>query len=357
MNQPDAQKTGFQRPSIPVEIVAAGMLTPVGANADMTAASVLAGISAYQASDILNRQFNPMTLAMVPEDALPPLDDTLAKLGLTGRQQRLLRLATPALQQLLEHLPAPVPLMLCGPEKIPGRHSVISDKFLQYLAAQTQAPIDLANSYVFPDGRAAGLYALESAMLMLEQGKCQQVLVGGIDSYIDLHLLASLDKDERVLAEGVMDGFVPGEGAAFMLLQSAVTNNRVKVFPPGIGEEVGHRYSQQPYLGDGLAGAVSEALTDAEVQPARTVFSSFNGENFSAKEWSVAALRNREFLDPDNQLIHPADCYGDLGAATVPVLMILASLGMIKGYYTAPSLVWASSEYQQRAAVYMAQSK
>lgn len=356
MNSSDAQQADYQRPRNAVEIIATGMLTPVGANTDMTAASVLAGISAYQASSILNHEFNPMTLAMVPDDALPPLDETLTKLGLTGRQQRLLRLATTPMQQLLEHLQEPVPLMLCGPEKIPGRHSVISDKFIQYLAAQTQAPIDLANSYVFPDGRAAGLYALESAMLLLEQGRCNKVIIGGIDSYIDLHLLGALDKEDRVLAEGVMDGFAPGEAAAFLLLQAAGPAPGVKIFPPGIGEEVGHRFSDQPYLGDGLSAAVGEALNTTAVQPAKTVFSSFNGENFSAKEWSVAAIRNQASLDPGHQLIHPADCYGDIGAATIPVLLSLACLGMEKGYYPGPSLVWASSEYQQRAAVYLATS-
>jgi 3-oxoacyl-[acyl-carrier-protein] synthase-1 len=353
MTPADIQQEDFQRPTRPVEIAAIGMLTPVGANAKMTAASVRAGISAYQASAFTNKSFNPMTMALVPEDALPPLHKALVGQPLSARQQRMLRLATPALLQAVENIRQPLPLMLCGPEKMPGRRSIISDRFLQLLATQAQLPLDLQNSYVFPEGRASGLHALEAAMQLLEHGQHQQVLVGGVDSYLDLQLLAHLDKDDRVLADGVMDGFAPGEGAAFLVLQLAGDQAPVRILPPGIGEEPGHRYSAQPYLGEGLAQAISEALSHTDKAGIRSVFSSFNGESFSAKEWSVAALRNQSQMDPEFHLEHPADCYGDLGGATVPVLLALASIGMTKGYYPRPSLVWASSEIQQRAAVLM----
>lgn len=351
VEQPQAD---YQRPTQPVEITAVGMITSVGANAEMTAASVRSGISAYQESDILNKQFHSMIMALVPKDALPELDEELAQQALTSRQQRMLRLATPAIQQLEEKLTNPVPLMLCGPEKIPGRRSVVSDKFLKQLAVQTKVPIDLENSYVFTQGRAAGFYALESAMQLLESGSHSQVMVGGVDSFLDLYLLATLDADDRVQAQGVMDAFVPGEAAAFLLLKLADSASSVKVYPPGIADEPGHRYSTEPYKGEGLANAVTEAVSNTSASAIKTVFASLNGENFNAKEWGVAAIRNQQNLDTDFNIIHPADCYGDIGAATGPVLMALASIGMQNGYYQKPALVWASSEIQQRAAVFMA---
>lgn len=358
MTMPHQQKkpaqVDYQRPTQPVEITAAGMITPVGANTKMTAASVRSGISSYQESAILNKQFNPMTLSLVPEDALPALDAELGKQVLTSRQQRLLRLATPAIQQLVDKLVEPVPLMLCGPEKLPGRRSVVSDKFLKQLVVQTKAPIDLENSYVFPQGRASGFYALEAAMQFLESGNLSQVMVGGVDSFLDLYLLATLDAEDRVQAEGVMDAFVPGEGACFLLLQRADSASVVKIYTPGIVDEPGHRYSMQPYKGEGLAKAVAEALSSSQQNSIESIFSSFNGENFNAKEWGVAAIRNQQHLQSDFNMIHPADCFGDIGAATGLVLMALASFGMLNGYYKKPALVWASSEIQQRAAVLMA---
>ncbi len=339
-----------ERPTRNVEILAFGMLTPVGADAGMTAASVRSGISAYESSSVMNKQFNPMTMALVPEEALPPLNEELLELSLTSRQQRLLRLSTPALQQLAEVITKPIPLLLCGPEKMPGRRSVISDKTLQQMATQTGVEFDLENSYVFPQGRAAGLYALESAIYMLESGQFEQVIIGGADSYLDLYLLATLDADDRILAEGIMDGFAPGEAAAFMMIKLADENSKLKITPPGIADEPGHRYSEEPYKGEGLANAVTEALSTGTREKIKTVFASFNGENFGAKEWSVAAIRNQQQLDPDFSIIHPAEYYGDIGAATVPVLLALAHIGITEGYYQKPALVWASSEFEQRAA-------
>ena len=107
------QQAAQQRLTQPVEITAVGMITPVGANSKMTAASVRSGISAYQESTVLNRKFNPMTMSLVPDDALPALEAELSKQALSRRQQRMLRLATPALQQLAEKLAEPVPVMLC----------------------------------------------------------------------------------------------------------------------------------------------------------------------------------------------------------------------------------------------------
>jgi len=353
VDSPQSQEK-YEQPTQPVEIVAVGMLTPIGANAEMTAASVRSGISTYEASSVLNKQFNPMTLSLIPEDAIPALEEELEKQGLTSRQQRMLRLATPALQQIAEKLVEPVPLMLCGPEKLPGRRSVVSDKFLKQLVVQSKAPIDLESSYVFPQGRASGFYALEAAMQMLESGSHKQVMIGGVDSFLDLHLLATLDADDRILAEGIMDGFAPGEASAFLLLKLADSDSTTKIYPPGIADEPGHRYSQEPYKGEGLANAVTEAISNAPTNTIKTVFASFNGENFNAKEWGVAAIRNQQNLDSEFNIVHPADCYGDLGAATGPVLMALASIGMRKGHYQKPSLVWASSEIDQRAAVFMA---
>lgn len=291
-----------------------------------------------------------MTMALVPEDALPPISDALAEEPLTSRQQRLLRLCTPALKQIEEFIDRPLPLLLCGPEKIPGRRSVISDKTLEQLVIQSGIEFDLENSYVFPQGRAAGFYALESAMVMLANGQFEQIIIGGADSFLDLHLLASLDVEDRVLAEGVMDGFAPGEAAAFLVIERAGEESTTRMTSPGISEEPGHRHSHQPYKGEGLAGAVSSCFTSSPDSRVKSVFASFNGENFNAKEWSVAAIRNQNNLDPDFNIVHPADCYGDIGAATVPVLISLAHLGLSNGNYDKPALIWASSEYEHRAA-------
>jgi 3-oxoacyl-[acyl-carrier-protein] synthase-1 len=178
--------------------------------------------------------------------------------------------------------------------------------------------------------------------------------VGGVDSLIDLELLGLLDQEDRVQRESVTDGFVPGEGAAFLLLGARQTlqasSALASITAPGTGQEKGHYYSRDPYLGDGLADAIRVAVERAGVASIRTVLSSLNGESFGAKEWGTAAIRNNDAFHRSLRLEAPADCFGDLGAAIGPVLVTLAALGMAKGYLPAPSMVWCSSELTSRAA-------
>ena len=353
--QTQTQERGFSKPMQAVEVIAMEMVTPIGIDAIQTAASVGAGISAYQASSSYNKRFNPMTMALVPDEALPPLEKELGELelGLTSRQQRMLRLATLPIQYLSESCPLsqPVPLLLAGPEKFPGRRSIVSDKFLKQLQVQTQQVFDLDNSYVFPHGRSGGFYVIEAAMLMLEQGICQHVMVGAVDSYLDLQLLGTLDADERILAEGVMDGFAPGEGAAFLILTLANENSQIKLLPPGVANEAGHRYSKEPYKGDGLAAAVTDALAPLAGQKVATVLAGFNGENFNAKEWGVSYIRNSQSIDPEFDIVHPADCLGDAGAALGLILAQLGIIGLQQDTYQGPILAWCSSELAQRTAM------
>ena len=92
--------------------------------------------------------------------------------------------------------------------------------------------------------------AIDAAIRYLDSGgEC--ALVGGVDSYLDLYLLATLDGEDRILADGVMNGFAPGEGAGFLLLCSTETAAQrglkplAEVCKPGLGQEPGHDGADQ----------------------------------------------------------------------------------------------------------------
>lgn len=336
-----------------------GLVTAVGGCTAQTAASVRAGISCYEESSIYNKRFAPMTMALVPEDILPPLSlDEAASIGLTSRQSRMLRLAHLAMHEALSQLPAEceVPLFLALPEPLANRPPPVTDAFLDLLIGQTGASVDRDRSQVFTSGRAAGFEALEAGLEFLGQEQDRFALVGGVDTYLDLYLLGTLDIEDRVLAAGVMDGLAPGEGAGFLLLGAdglaAQLNPRptIKVHRPGRALEPGHRYSQAPYQGEGLSSAIDSALKALQGVPAKAVLAGFNGENFGAKEWGVSLGRCQGGIDPAFAIVHPADGFGDIGAAFGPVLMGLAAVGIEKGYLPAPSLAWASSDTAARGA-------
>jgi len=340
-------------------LLAAGCITPGGLTLGETAASTRARLARLQAIEWLDRRFDAFVVGRVPEEGLPELNAVLATQMRPCRESRMLQLAHAALADVLGSLPPQIeapPLLLALPE----HHTAIAiepARFLQRLALQAGPCFDLGNSIAAPRGRAAGLMAVKQALQRIESGQSQFVLVGGVDSLVDLHLLGTFDREDRIRGETVSDGFSPSEGAAFILLGDSDTARAygmpqlASVMTAAIGQEPGHLYSDEPYLGEGLAGVVTNAIAAAQL-PAQiaSVFCSFNGERYWAREFGVARIRNASAFADDAVMEHPAECFGDLGAAHGVALAALAAHGIARGYRRAPALVYASSDYADRAA-------
>ena len=114
--------------------------------------------------------------------------------------------------------------------------------------------------------------------------------------------------------------------------------------------DAGHRYGKDPALGEGLANAVDILRAKlGDSSPVATIFAGLNGESFDAKLWGVAALRHKEWFSPQAQVLHPADCWGDAGAAAGPLLTVLAATALSRGQCPSPALVWAASDHEPRA--------
>jgi len=335
------------------------MLTPIGGSTEMTAASVRADINRVQETDYFNKDDAPMKMARVPDNVLPELNPGLAASGLTQRQQRMLRLADVALKEALAAYPLaePVLLFLAGPETLPGCTTAIAENFLDALMQQTGANLHRKHSRLFASGRSGGLQAIEMAFNYFAATGKDFALVGGVDTHLhDFRLLETLDQDDRILAEGVTDGFAPGEAAGFLLLSSARVpppagnTQQIRLYPPGLANEPGHRFSDQPYRGDGMANAFRLAIANAPAAPIKAIYASLNGENFGAKEYGVALTRNSSAIDENLELEHPADCFGDIGAAFAPVLLGLSAYGLAKQQLQGTVLTCCASEHALRGA-------
>ncbi len=341
-----------------VQVVSTGMITPVGGDAAMTAAAVAASISAVQETDILNKKLTPIKMAQVPDDALPELNEKLKNSQLSSRQQRLLCLAAAALVQLADTLPAgqALPLYLTLPEALPQHTVPLRGNFIEQLALQSDIPLNTADSLIADIGRAGSFHAIKKALQYFSQTGNDYLLIGGVDTYWDPYLLAKLDAEDRLNVLGTLDGFSPGEGAAFLLLASERVNTRhlahpVRLYPPGTAQEVGHRYAEAPYRGDALAAAMRDALQQAEPAKVQSLWTSMIYDSYGHKELGVSLTRNSaHFADPlDVQ--HPVDCFGDLGAAIGCTL-----IGMIAATAKNPVnfrhyLLYCSSDQAHRAAL------
>ena len=336
-------------------IAATGMITPVGFNTQMTVAAVNAGVSAYQESPFFARNYKKIRAAFIPESAFSAVelesDKTLAK---QARYQRMLGIAQAAINEVFVQYSGeePVPLFLGGPESLTAQQVAIDTDFIRHLKESSGVNIDVSRSRLFATGRTSIIEALALAFTYMEQTAANYVLVGGVDSFIDPNVLATLEMEGRLLFSGNTDGFAPSEGAAFILLsrnQVALANSEnksVQVSHPGFAKEQGHRYSDHPYRGDGLATAAKNALTLVNSKQVQTLFSSMNGESFSSKELGVSLLRNGAKLHENLNIEHPADCIGDTGAAVAAILIILAA-----NKKNQLSLVCSSADQASRAAI------
>lgn len=342
-----------------VFIAAAGLVCAAGLSLAESAAAARARLGCMAEIPWLDRRFEPFIVARVPDDGLPPLAAALADLPLQPREARMLCLAHAALADLYAGLPPGLPAapLLVGLGEHESTQPLDPAGFVGRLATQAGPCFEPAASIAAPRGRAAGLQALAQGVSRIAAGQAEWMLVGGVDSLIDLYLLGSFDRDGRIRGETVSDGFTPGEGAAFLLLASEAALREhgmvplARVAACASGHEAGHLHSEQPYLGDGLAAAVGAALDAAAVGPVETVYCSFNGERYWAREFGVARIRNAGRFAAETRMEHPAECFGDLGGAHGAALVALAAHGLAAGYRNGPLLAYASSDRGDRAAV------
>lgn len=336
-------------------IQGAGCICPIGLSLPEAAAAARARMANLREIAWQDRRNHPFIVGQIPESGLPPLHAALDTLGLQSREKRMLRMAHVALEETLRALPAdspPIPLLLGLPEH-PTHIPIDPGQFIERLATQTGIAFDLPRSQAVAHGRATGLMALAQAGQRLIQEGTPWVLIGGVDSLVDPYVLGSLDLAQRIRHDTNSDGFSPAEGAAFLLLGRDDTAlpplGRITAY--ALAHEPGHLYSDAAYLGEGLATTFARLFAQrAPDAPIATCFSSMNGERYWAREFGVARLRHASFFADDLIMEHPAECFGDLGAAHGPALMALALHAMRSGYRPHPMIVYASSDRGARAA-------
>lgn len=344
-------------------IAGAGLITSTGDNPLMVFTAHRAGINTYASGNYFTHDRHLITLALVPHGALPPLIDELELAEvLSFRDERILLMSQVAIAEAMSHYQGdPIPLIFSSPENYDGIDNQLNRHFFNYLQQQTSLTFDAKLSRILATGRTGVLEALKLAQHYLASGLCESVLIGGADSCQHSEWLDLLDHQGRIKSERPEsrgDSFVPGEGAGFILLtanpEKAINNGsfRFALTAPGFGMETGHLYSEEPYLGNGLDHAFKAALQSLPSdQLISRIYSSMNGENFWAKEMGVALTRSSSHFHDAFKHEHPADGYGDLGAASAAFLIVLSCYENARVSRPTPHLIYASSDHAYRAAV------
>jgi 3-oxoacyl-[acyl-carrier-protein] synthase I len=237
--------------------------------------------------------------------------------------ERLVALGATALAAGRGRLPAaPIPLLLALAE--PGRPDDdprFDAEILAELARRAGVAIDLARSRVLRSGHAAGAAAMEEACRLAGDAVDAGVLVGGIDGYAHPDVLRWLDEEERLHALDVEDGFIPSEGAAFVLVGGARRDTGPAVRAATTASERSASDESLPNLADAMTITTQRVLESAS-GPIGWVLSDVNGERGRVREWSFWSGRAR-LNDADH--IRLPELVGDVGAASGPMAFAIAA--------------------------------
>jgi 3-oxoacyl-[acyl-carrier-protein] synthase-1 len=248
---------------------------------------------------------------------------------------------------------ADLPTLLSVPSERPGFAAADARRLAQEILEGLPVPPDRSQSRLISTGAEGGLAALGAAADSVRSGAAPAVLVGGVESYIAIELLHWMEQHDRLVGPEQPSGLIPGEGAGFVLLCSPETARARKLailgrlLATGRGEEPRPWWGRDPTLGEGLTEAFQTAFQSPGAPPSqvRVTYSDLNGELWRAEEWSYAYVRTGKRHSSPLDHRHPASIWGDVGAATGPLLVGLAALDL--AHYFDPqstALLWAASD-------------
>lgn len=336
-------------PRTTLRIVASGICCALGYTAAATDCALRAGMDHFQESDFMASGGESLRVARLPD---------VEHWGATRLALWVRHAVLDCLDGRVGFDTESVPLILLTLER-ERPHGLEHEQFETALLAQKALEMQFhPQSRVIAGGRAGLGQALQQAAALMEAGHRRQVLLVGVDSYLNAASINYYLSAERLLTTDNSDGFLPGEGAAAILLEAASSDlPGVHVLGVGRGQEPGRPNGSVPSLAQGLSSAMVAALRQADLSPSDLDFrvSDQNGESFFAREAANALTRVAVPGGRAPATLTTADCVGEIGAATGPLM--LAWLARLMPRPDGPGqrgLIHLANDHGERAAVVVA---
>ena len=228
----------------------------------------------------------------------------------------------------------------------------INPRHLQSHLLENTPRLAAATFRILPNNTASSSNALRTALAELNEGKWQAVIFGGGDSLISMDTCLKLHEAKRLNTVGKKAGIVPGEGAAFVVLQ---TNDTAKSnTTPALAYLRGLGVAAEPNARDsdiestlGLSSAINQALTQAGIAATdiQGIVHNLGAETVQSLEWYQTskkiwprriseqqrmAVQLGEIEQPDipddpiPDIESPYLYMGELGAAALPMHLATA---------------------------------
>jgi 3-oxoacyl-[acyl-carrier-protein] synthase-1 len=300
----------------PLRVVASGICCAVGYNAPAASCALRAGMDNFTESACVADDGSPVRVArLMDEDR--------------WGSRRLAQWARYAIGECLEQIPSaehermPLLLLTAPLDRPLGTERDRIDT--AQAAAEALEMCFPPTSLVYAGGHAILGKALRQAQAMLQaHDGVDKVLIAGLDSLIDAPTVTHYLRQERLLVPGNSDGFLPGEGAAAIVLERAVPHGKgLHITGIGQGQEAGRPDGSVPSRAQGLGSAMRQAMAQAGIDGNALAFrlSDQNGEAFFAREAANAITRIAEAGGSTPQVLTTADCTGEIGAATGALML------------------------------------
>jgi len=349
-----------------IVVTGTAAVSPVGFRVEQTCASIRAGICRFHS--------HPFYFPKLPEPPLSEPEPATAAFVPTlsldlSLPERLMGLATLPMQNFIESAAlkrndlksAGIFVSLPSTERTrqySGYERAFVEEYLKRLGMEAGRARKIYNN-----GNAGVLSAVGDATHTLLSGSCRFAILIGVDSYADYESLKWLDESYRLKSERNVDGFIPGEAGVILLLETLVharmRNARILGRIEGLGAavETENIHSEKGPSGKGLVDASRKVFQDKDGMQSIWVICDLNGESYRAQEWGIFLCRAANRFQNLKALWHPADCVGDVGAASAGLYISMACEAFKKNY--APSdraFIWCASDDGKRAACLVARA-
>jgi len=329
-----------------IAVIKSGLVTSVGLSAPSTCAAIRAKVTNPSLTRFIDAAGDPIMAHQV----------TLSKpwRGLT----KLAKMAGIAIEEAVVDIDAQsrssIPLLLCVAEKDrPGRLEGLDDEL--FALVQDEMGFRFATqSAVISAGRVSVAMATAQAMTLIESHSVAQVLIAATDSLLTWPALHHYDQANRLLNAKNSNGFMPGEGAAALLLSRPTDSGDMCITGVGFGSESAGIDTEEPLRADGLASAMRAALAQAGM-PSHEIdyrIADMSGEQYYFKEASLALSRTLRKRNEQLDLWHPAESIGETGAVAGLACMAVGQAAAVKRYAPGRRLMLHfGNDAGQRAAV------
>ena len=279
----------------------------------------------------------------------------VAEFGDMSERERMYQLTTIALTNATTQLPVNVKpeslliVMTVAPEFVTRFDKIDTGHLQNYLKEEIQH-LDTATFRILPNDSSSS--ALRVALAELNENKWQSILFGGADSLISMDKCLELDEAKRLNTVGKKEGIVPGEAAAFVLLQTKDEADKnatpILAYLRGIGisAEPNARNADLEST-EGLSSAINQALAQAGITATdiQGIVHNLGAETVQSLEWHYTtqaiwprrvseqqrlAVQNGEIEqadipdDPIPDIETPYRTMGEVGAAALPMQLATA---------------------------------